>query len=144
MEEKDIITKNKAEEEIDFIEIVAKLWANRRYIIKTTIIFMVIGLFIAIFIPNEYTASTTLVPQSGEKKSGGSLSGLAAMAGINLGSMSSGGMLSPSVYPQILNNVNFKKELIYSKFTIQKADRSITFIDYKTDKKYSLFNLLTL
>ena len=144
MEEKDIITQNRAEDEIDLIEIVAKLWAKRRFIIKTTLIFMAIGLFIAIFTPNEYTASTTMIPQTGEKRVGGSLSGLAAMAGINLGSMSSGEVLSPSVYPKILNNVNFQKDLIYSKFNFEKADKPISYYEYATNNKYSSSNLISI
>lgn len=140
--DKDIITQNPAEDEIDLIEIAAELWANRRFIIKTTLIFMAIGLFIAIFTPNEYTASTTMVPQTGEKRAGGSLSGLAAMAGINLGSMSSGEVLSPNVYPQILNNVNFQKELLYSKFSFEKAEEPISYFEYYTNEKYRTFNLL--
>lgn len=139
---KDIITQNNSEDEIDLIEIAAKLWAKRRFIIKTTVIFAAIGLFIAIFTPNEYTATTTMVPQTGEKRAGGNLSGLAAMAGINIGSLSSGEVLSPSVYPRILNNVNFQKELIYSKYSFEKADEQITFYEYATNKKYSSFNFV--
>ena len=139
---KEITTPNHSEDEIDLIEVAAKLWANRRFIIKTTAIFAAIGLFIAIFTPNEYTATTTMVPQTGDKKAGGSLSGLAAMAGINLGSMSSGEVLAPSVYPKILNNVNFQKDLIYSKFSFEKANEPISYYDYATNKDYESFNLL--
>lgn len=142
--DKDIVTQDRAEDEIDLIEIVAKLWAKRYFIIKTTTIFAIIGLFIAIFTPNEYTATTTMVPQTGEKRVGGSLSGLAAMAGINLGSMSSGEVLSPSVYPKILNNVNFQKEIIYSKYNFVKADEPISYYEYANNKEYSSFNLLGL
>jgi uncharacterized protein involved in exopolysaccharide biosynthesis len=144
MEERDknIITQNEAEDEIDLVEIAAKLWAKRRFIIKTTLIFMAIGLFIAIFTPNEYTSSTTMVPQTGNKQVGGSLGGLAAIAGINLGSMSSGEVLSPSVYPKILNNVNFQKELIYSKYSFEKVEEPISYYEYATNKKYSSFNLI--
>ena len=140
--DKDIIRQNQAEEEIDLIKIAAKLWAKRRFIIKVTAIFAAIGLFIAIFTPNVYTASTSMVPQTGEKRAGGSLSGLAAMAGINLGSMNSGEVLSPKVYPLILNNVNFQKELMYSKFSIKKEGESVTYFEYQTNKKYRPFNLL--
>ena len=140
--DKNIITQNQAEDEIDLVEIAAKLWAKRRFIIKTTLIFMAIGLFIAIFTPNEYTSSTTMVPQTGNKQVGGSLGGLAAMAGINLGSMSSGEVLSPSVYPKILKNVNFQKELIYSKYSFEKVEEPISYYEYATNKKYSSFNLI--
>lgn len=144
MEEKnkEITSQNNSNDEIDLIEIAAKLWAKRRFIFKTTAIFAAIGLFIAIFTPNEYTATTTMVPQTGEKKAGGNLSGLAAMAGINLGSMSSGEVLSPSVYPKILNNVNFQKELIYSKYSFEKSTEPISYYEYATNKEYRTFNLL--
>lgn len=140
--DKDIITQNPAEDEIDLIEIAAKLWTNRKFIIKTTLIFMAIGLFVAIFTPNEYTATTTMVPQTGDKKVGGSLGGLAAMAGINLGSMSSGEVLSPNVYPQILNNVNFQKELLYTRYSFKKANEPVTYFEYYTNRKYSSLNIL--
>ena len=140
--DKDIIRMNSAEDEIDLIEIAAKLWANRRFIIKITIIFIALGLFIAIFTPNKYTASTTMVPQTGEKRVGGNLGGLAAMAGINLGSMSSGEVLSPTVYPKILKNVNFQKELIYSEYSFTKAKKPISYYEYTTNKEYRSFNLL--
>lgn len=139
---KEIIKQNPLENEIDLIEIAAKLWSNKRFIFKVTAIFAAIGLFIAIFTPNEYTATTTMIPQMGDKKVGGSLGGLAAMAGINLGSMSSGEVLSPSVYPKILNNVNFQKELIYSKYSFEKAEEPISYYEYATNKKYSSFNLI--
>ena len=126
--------------EIDFVNIVAKLWKSRWYIIKSTSISVVIGLFIAIFTPNVYTASTTMVPQIGEKRAGGGLSGIAAMAGIDLSSLSGGDILSPNIYPQILNNINFQKELIYSKFNTDKSTEPISYFDYVLNKK---INVLT-
>lgn len=141
--EKVIITQNQVEGEIELIEIAAKIWTKRRFIIKTILIFIAIGIFIAIFSPNEYTATSTMVPQTGDKKAGGSLSGLAAMAGISLGSMSSGEVLSPNVYPIIISNVNFKKELIYSKYHFIDIKEPISLYDYYTDKRYVKFNLIS-
>ncbi len=106
--------ENNLEDEIDLIEIAQKLWKSRKLIITITVAFALLGLFIALFTPNVYTASCTMVPQTGEKSAGGSLGGLAAMAGINLGSLSSGEVLSPNVYPKIVSNVNFQKEIIYT------------------------------
>jgi len=128
-------------DEIDIVEIIQKLWRNRKFIILVSVIFAVIGFIIAISSPNIYTASCTMVPQTGQKSTSGSLGGLAAMAGINLGSLSSGEVLSPSVYPKIMTNINFQKELIYSKFHFSVAEQPITLYDYYTDKKYQKFNL---
>ena len=69
------------EDTIDLVEILQKLWAKRKFILIVTGVAMALGLIVALLTPNQYTASCTLVPQTSEKKVGGSLSGLAAMAG---------------------------------------------------------------
>ncbi|MDP3441698.1 MAG: Wzz/FepE/Etk N-terminal domain-containing protein [Ignavibacteria bacterium] len=130
------------EEEIDLVEIVQKLWRNRKFIIKVTAVFAVLGFIVAISTPNVYTASCTMVPQTGQKSAGGSLGGLAAMAGINLGSLSSGEVLAPTVYPIILTNINFQKELIYSKYHFKGLEQPITLYDYYTNEKYQKFSLI--
>jgi len=133
---------DKKEDEIDLVEIVQKLWRNRKFIIKVTAVFAALGLIVAISTPNVYTASCTMVPQTGQKSTGGSLGGLAAMAGINLGSLSSGEVLSPTVYPKIMTNINLQKDLIYSRFHFNSVTEPITLYDYYTDKKYQKFNLI--
>ena len=130
------------DDEIDVVEIVKKLWRNRRLIFKVTAIFAILGFLAAISSPNVYTASSTMVPQTGQKSSAGNLGGLAAMAGISLGNLSSGEVLSPAIYPKIMSNINFQKELIYSKFNFEGVDHRITLYDYYTDKKYQKFNLI--
>lgn len=130
------------EDEIDIVRILQKLWNNRKFILRVTGIFAAFGLIAIISIPNYYSASCTIIPQSSQNNSGGSLSGLAAMAGINIGALSSGSTLSPSVYPKIMANVNFQKELIYSKLNFNDANQPITLYEYYTNKKYRRFNLL--
>jgi len=121
-----------AEDEIDLIQLAKTLWDGRRTVIKTTLIFMVLGLFIALFSAKEYTASTTMVPQSAEggSKLGGSLGGLAAMAGINLGSMGGGSTIPPTLYPKIVKSVPFQKEMMQTLLTIAGQKKKVTFQDY--------------
>ncbi len=142
MEEKDINNNLNSEDVIDLIEIVKKLWKNRKFIIKVTVTFAILGFLVAISTPNVYTASSTMVPQSSQKNAGGNLGGLAAMAGINLGGLYSGDVLSPSVYPKIMSNINFQKEFIYSKFHFKGVKQPITLYEYYTNKKYKEFSLI--
>lgn len=142
MENQNTTNQQINEGEIDLIEIIHKLWRNRKFIIKITIIFAILGFIVAVSTPNIYTASCTMVPQTGEKKVGGSLSGLAAIAGINLGSLTSGEVLSPTVYPMIMTNINFQKELIYSKYHIKGVEQPITLFDYYTNEKYQRFSII--
>jgi capsular polysaccharide biosynthesis protein len=120
------------EDEIDLIQLAKTLWAGRKTVIKTTLIFMALGLFIALFSAKEYMASTTMVPQSAEggSKLGGSLGGLAAMAGINLGSMGGGSTIPPTLYPKIIASVPFQKEMMMTPLTIAGQKEKVTFQDY--------------
>ena len=121
------------EQEIDLIELAHKIWDGRRTVIKTVVIFIITGLLIAISSSTEYTASTVVVPQSDDgsaSMSGGGLSGLASMAGINLGSTSVGTTLSPTIYPQIVSSIPFQLELMDSKLTYEKIDHPISLMEY--------------
>jgi uncharacterized protein involved in exopolysaccharide biosynthesis len=121
------------EDEIDLIAIAKTLWKGRKKILKTTLIFMAIGLFVAIFSEKEYTASTTFVPQTSDSKIGGNLGGLASLAGINLGSMNSGSEISPTLYPQIINSIPFQLEMLQTPLTIADQKEKITFKEYYTN-----------
>jgi len=119
------------DDEIDLIALAKTLWEGRRTVIRTTLIFMVLGLFIAIFSAKEYTASTTMVPQSAESGSSlSSLGGLAAMAGINLGSMGGGSDIPPSLYPKIISSIPFQKELMQTPLSIEGEKEEMTFAHY--------------
>lgn len=131
------------ENEIDIIELIKRLWSKRRFVTIITLVFMGVGLFVALFSPKEFSADCVIVPQISQKGGGGSLSSLAAMAGINIGDMSGTEALSPKIYPTILKNVNFQKELMYTKIKFERWDEPVTLYDYYTDKKYATFNLFS-
>lgn len=118
------------EEEIDLIEILKPLWIKRKFILKIVVIFMFLGLVIALLTPKQYTASTTIVPQSSDNKSSmGGLSGLAAMAGINLNTSTSMG-ISPKMYPQIINSVPFQLELMNAPVKFSTIEKPISLYQY--------------
>ena len=127
---KNIENTSTQDDEIDLLELAKTLWAGRRTIIKTTIIFACIGLFMAIFTPKEYTAKTIMVPQTSSTSIGGSLGGLAAMAGINLGGGAGGEVIPPSLYPKIVNSIPFKLELLQTKLSFESIDHDVTYLDY--------------
>lgn len=130
------------EDEIDLIALAKTLWSERKTVLKTTIFFMVIGLFLALFSAKEYTASTVILPQGSESKIGGSLGGLAAMAGINLGNMGGEG-IQPILYPKIAQSVPFQKELIETPLNFNGIDTPISYQEYyKNYEKLSIVQLL--
>ncbi len=120
--------------EIDLIQLVKTLWMGRKTVIKMTLVFMFFGLFVALFSAKEYTASTTMMSQSagGASKLGG-LGGLAAMAGVNLGTMGSGGGIPPSLYPKIMSSVPFQKEMTQTLLTVEDQKEKVTFRTYYSE-----------
>jgi len=130
------------ETEVDFINLARMLWEGRIVIGKLILLGLFIGFFVAILIPNEFTASSTMVPQISDSKSklsglSGSLSGLsglAAMAGINLNT-TTGSELSPKTYSSIISSAPFQLELMKTPLNFEKFDSQITLYDYYTKIK---------
>lgn len=125
-----------AEDEIDLIALVKTIWDSRKFIIKTVIVFIFLGVAVALLTPKVYTASTTLVPQvsGGSSKTGG-LSSLAAMAGFSLNMDNTSQDLSPLVYPQIVQSVPFQLELMNTPFAFSDVDHPVTLFEYYMEYK---------
>ena len=115
------------EDEIDLLALAQKLWAKRYFILKVTGIFILLGLFIAIFSPNEFTAGSTFVPQTSQgAKPGGSLGGLASLAGIDLSGMGAGSEIPPMLYPKIVNSVSFRLALLEAPVSLPETGEKDT------------------
>ena len=128
------------EDEIDLIKLLKKVWISKRFILKCTSFFMLTGLIVALLRPIEFTASTTFIPQTSDSKSGSSLSGIASLAGINLGGGATGGEIPPTLYPQILNSVSIQRSII--EIIIPSNMDSISYSDYLNNKPTSILSLL--
>ncbi|EMP55956.1 hypothetical protein MSNKSG1_08793 [Marinobacter santoriniensis NKSG1] len=78
-----------AEDEIDLRALFATLWQGKWLIIVITFLCAAAGVGYALYKPNVYTASAVVAPaqdSSGGMQISGQLSGLASLAGVNLGS----------------------------------------------------------
>lgn len=124
---------NKDEKEIDLLELARKLWNNKKFIIKVTLIGAVVGLIIAFSIPKEYTSKVVLMPEV-QSTSGGSMGSLAALAGINLGGSSGATVLaSPDLYPSIFQSTPFLKGLFDIRVKDAKQEVDTTLRSYLAD-----------
>ena len=133
------------DDEIDLIALAKTFWKGRPILIKSIILFGIIGFVVAITSPKEYVAKTVMVPQvaDGQSKLGG-LGGLAAMAGINISAGSTGSELSPTIYPQIVSSIPFQLELMDTPLNFKESSNPVTLFDYYTkERKPSFFSYLT-
>ena len=77
----EISNQRESDDEIDLIVLLKKVYLEKKFILKTSILAALFGIVYALFQPNEFTSSTTFIPQlsSGVKTGGSSLSGLASL-----------------------------------------------------------------
>ena len=127
-ENKLIPVVDSAEDEIDLMQLIRKVWGARKSILLFTLLFFVIGVLIALFSAKEYTATTIMVPQTTDNKSTSGLGGLAAMAGISLGGGSE--TLPLTTYAKIIESVPFKRKLAQTKLTFSDISKPVTYEEY--------------
>ena len=105
------------EDSIDIIALLKTLWIGKKLIVRTTILFFVIGCIVALLSPVVYTAQTTFIPQVSEDQmstSKGGLGSLASLAGINFNKVSStnDSYLSPLLYSKLAESEEFSLNII--------------------------------
>ena len=122
------------EDQIDIIALLSKVWYHKKSILKTVVIFGVIGIIVALSTPNKYTASSLFTPNySGQSGGSSGLKGLASLAGINVGSMEGTKEVSPMLYGKITEGVTFKKALLTA--PIENIEGVQTLKDYFVQKE---------
>lgn len=99
------------EDEIDLVALLRSLFQWRWLIVKTTLIFVFIGIIVSLVSATKYESSTVFIVEGEKEQVGSSLSGLAALAGINLGS-GSNGSIPASLYPKIVGSLEFKLQVL--------------------------------
>jgi LPS O-antigen subunit length determinant protein (WzzB/FepE family) len=125
--------------EIDLVKLLKKIYLEKKFILKISLLSALFGVVYALFQPNEFTSSTTFIPQlsSGIKTgASSSLSGLASLAGINIGNMENSSEFPPTLYPQVVNGVPFKLDLLSSEIKID--NKTLNVKDYFLNTKFSL------
>ncbi|MGM0589729.1 MAG: Wzz/FepE/Etk N-terminal domain-containing protein [Bacteroidota bacterium] len=99
---------------LNLIELFRYIWLKRDIIYKFTVAGIILGLAIAFLSPKEYESGATLVPESQNTDNGAGrlLQQYGGLLGFNGGSSHKGGVLSPMLYPQIVQSLPFQLELL--------------------------------
>jgi uncharacterized protein involved in exopolysaccharide biosynthesis len=104
------------------------LWSNRKQLVWMNGGIGVISILILYFIIKPYYQSTVIIlPDFGNKSSDmfGQLSGLAAMAGVNVG-----GDGSTQIYQNLIMSESVMNEVIYRKYETKEYDKPVDLIEY--------------
>ena len=133
------------ESSIDFGKLFRDLLKHKRlYFIVLPIAFVLAAIY-ALSLPNYYSCTVKLSPELGSsKRNASSLASLASSFGVNLGTTGAGTeALFPTLYPDLMNSVDFKTSLFPVPVTIEgnkksgEADRTMTYYEYLKDEQKS-------
>ena len=127
--EKTVAPVQNEEEGIDIIAMIRSLWDGRKTIFICLGIFIALGLVAALTMKRSYTIRTVMVPQLNSRQNS-SLGSLAALAGIDMGMQTSATDLSPLVYPEIVNSVPYRLELMHTPLHYKKCKEPISMFNY--------------
>ena len=135
------------DDQIDIIFLLKTLWNGKKLIVKTTILFFVIGCVVALLSPVVYTSETTFVPQVSDDQMPspkGSLGSLASLAGINLNEVSTTGdsYLSPLLYSKLAESEEFSLNIVNEEIVNLNGDK-LTVKQYLIlNKSFFNFNII--
>lgn len=135
----------KNSDEIDLIKLFKIIYNSKKIIFYVTSFFLILGIIVSLLSPATFNSSTVFIPQNQENNSS-SLSGVASLVGINLGSSSYGGEIAPSIYPQISDSPKFKRillnEIVERKKNLTLKDILIKHYGIKEDKEIKNYSPL--
>ena len=141
------VFENKEEESsIDFGKIFKDLLKHKRLYFKVLPIAFVLAAIYALSLPNYYNCTVKLSPELSSSRSTSGLASLASSFGFNLGQGTAGmgtEALFPTLYPELMNSIDFKTSLFPVKVTIEgdkeegEKDRTMEYYDYLKDEQKS-------
>lgn len=128
-EEKQYIEQE--ESSIDYGQIFAALKKHKRLYKKVLLITFVVGCILMLSIPNYYKCEVMLAPELSSSGSRNSLSSLAASFGMKIGTSAVGNeALFPTLYPDLMNSVDFKASLFNIPVHRIDSTRIMSYYDY--------------
>ena len=132
-ENKNIIENQSEESSIDFVAIWKAILKHRKLYYKVLPVTFIIMCIITLSLPNYYKCVVTLAPEmGGNSGSGSGLAALASSFGVNLGGggNAAGDAITPMLYPNLMNSVDFKTSLFDVKVQRKDDKAPMTYYDY--------------
>lgn len=129
------------EQEIDWMDILRRIYAIRKTLYKAAGVGVVLGIIIALSIPKQYTVTVTLSPEMGGDKS----SGLASLASSFLGgsaSSSSNDALNVTLAPDIVASTPFILELFNTRVQTLDGELDTTLVAYLDEQQSPWFSYI--
>lgn len=119
------------EDEVSLLDILLVLARHKTLIVRTVLVFTLLGVTYALLAPEEFTSEARVVreaQQEGGSLPGGISAGALSGFGINLSSSASG--LTPAAYPDVLQSRDVRLAVVRDTFRFPDAEQPMTYVDY--------------
>jgi len=121
------------EDEVSLLDILLVLARNRALILRTVLVFALLGVTYSLLASEEYTSSAKVVREAqteggGLSLPGGISPGMLSGLGINLGGATSG--LTPAAFPDVLQSREVRLAVVRDTFRFPDVERPMTFVEY--------------
>lgn len=128
--------------EIDLIEMAGKVLAEKKTLGRFMLVFAIIGVIYALGQQKRYTSTVTLAPEATGMGMSQSISELAGMVGLDLGSgNNSVDAIYPEIYPEVLASTSFVVDLFDLQVKQKNDTESKTYYDHiVTDSKIPFYS----
>ena len=103
---------NTRDDEIDLIQIAKTIWKGKWIVVLFSSFFVFIGIIASLISPVIYTSSSTFILSSSNENSASSLGGVASLVGINLNASENNIRIPATMYPKVVESVEFKRQLL--------------------------------
>lgn len=127
--------------EIDWMDILHRIYAIRKTLYKAAGIGVVLGIIIALSIPKQYTVTVTLSPEMGGDKAGGGPASLASSF-LGGGASNSPDALNATLAPDIVASTPFILELFNTRVQTLDAELDTTLVAYLDEQKSPWFSYI--
>lgn len=130
----EIMNKEQQKEQvIDFMALFHSLWKHRKLYYKVLGITFVLALVYVFSLPKVYRCEVMLAPELSTTRTNNTLSSLARSFGMKLGNNTMGGnseALLPTLYPDLMNSVDFKTSLFDVQVCAKDSVKSKSYYEY--------------
>ncbi len=132
------------EDEVSLLDILLVLARHKTLIVRTVLVFTLLGVTYALLAPEEFTSKARVVREA-QQEGGGSLpggisSGALSGFGINLGGSASG--LTPAAFPDVLTSREVRLEVVRDTFRFSDTERRMTYVNYANQPPGTLSKVL--
>lgn len=116
-------------DEISILDALVAVARNRRLVLIAASIGIFVGLLVAVFSSNQYSASVKVIPDL-EKSASSSLSNLGILRGLGMNLGSGEGWITTQAYPDILRSREIQIAVARDSYYFPVLDETMSIVDY--------------